>query len=347
MTALALAVVTVVVVSATCSLFEAVLYSIPVSHIETLASEGKTSGRILRKLRANVEKPITAILSLNTISNTAGAAVAGALAAKALGEDALVYFSAGFTLLILLVSEVMPKTAGVVYAKPLSSLVARPLSTLTWLFAPIVWLCGFATRLISGDARPHTVSEDELRVLARLGHETGAIEETEGRLVDNALTLDRKSVREVMTPRSVVFMQAEEATVADVFLLPEVKAHSRFPVRPEGDDFPSGLVYSWELLAAAATGRGGDTLASLKKPLPVVADDQRLDITLAQFLRQGHHLMGVVGEFGGFQGVITLEDVLEELLGEEIIDETDQFEDLQALARQRREARLERDAGSE
>ena len=341
MTSLFMAVAFVVVVSAICSLFEAVLYSIPVSHIESLSENGNPAGRILKDLRKNMERPITAILSLNTISNTAGAALAGALAAKALGEDAVIYFSVALTFLILIVSEVVPKTAGVVYAKPLAELVARPLAALTILFTPFIWLCGFATRLISRSAEPHSVSEDELRVLARIGGESGAIDPGEQLLIDNALTLDHKTVSEVMTPQSVVFVQRCSAIVDDVFRMEQLEEHSRFPVYEDDPGRPTRIVYSRAVMSAAAHDLMHLTLAEVSQPIQFVKDDETLDLTLTRFLRQGHHLMAVLGEDGGFRGVVTLEDVLEELLGREIVDETDRVEDLQALAKQRRDDLLD------
>jgi len=166
MTILIISVVSVVVVSAFCSLLEAVLYAVPISHIETLVKEGSKSGRILQQLRADVERPITAILSLNTISNTAGAAIVGALAVSMFGQQWLVYFSAFFTMVILIFSEIIPKTIGVRYSRILVAPVARPLQMLVWIFRPMIRLCGLITGLVTPKKAERPISKEELIVLA-------------------------------------------------------------------------------------------------------------------------------------------------------------------------------------
>ena len=187
MTELVLAVSAAVGISAVCSLFEAVLYSVPVGHIESMAEEGSPTGRILRKLRANVDRPIAAILSLNTIANTAGAAVAGAAAAVVFGHEALGYFSAFFTLAILVLSEVIPKTIGVVYCRELAGVVARPLLAMVWFFRPLIWLTSRITNLVARDSDHAGVSQEELMVMARLGLQAGTIEAREVAVIENVL----------------------------------------------------------------------------------------------------------------------------------------------------------------
>ena len=146
---LVVAVSAAVLISAMCSLFEAVLYSVPLSHIESMAAEGRGAGRILQRLRQDVDRPISAILSLNTIANTAGASIAGAAALKVFGNEWLAYFSAFFTLAILMFSEVIPKTTGVVYNRTLSLVIARPVNFLVFIFSPLIWLTGLVTKLIT------------------------------------------------------------------------------------------------------------------------------------------------------------------------------------------------------
>ena len=199
-----------------CSLFEAVLYSVPVSHVEAMTQRGQVAGRILKRLRQDVDRPISAILSLNTIANTAGAAVAGAAAAAVFGQHRLAYFSAAFTLAILIFSEVVPKTAGVVYSRPLASLIARPLQLLVWMFTPLVWLCRGATWLISRNRPEHGISDEELIVMARLGLQTGTMRPDEVQVIENILALENKRASEVMTPRSVMVALSQGQTVDEV-----------------------------------------------------------------------------------------------------------------------------------
>lgn len=341
MIALVATVTTVVLVSAMCSLFEAVLYSIPMSRIEALIQRGKKSGLILQKLREQVDAPITAILSLNTISNTAGAAVAGALAAGVFDNDKLIYFSAAFTLLILLVSEVIPKTAGVVYSRSLAGIIARPLWILTIIMKPMIWLCGFATRLISGGSTADSVSPDEMVVMAKVGHRTGALAEGESLVIQNILTMRTKFAKQAMTPRTVVFSLEANQTVEDVYRDGRLGVHSRFPIYEERPNDVIGLLYSRDVLAAAAADEMDTPIRDLAKPMQFLPDDTPLDKILEHFLEREDHLLALIDEYGGFAGVITLEDVLEELLGKEIVDETDREESLREVAQRRRQQVLE------
>ena len=176
-----------------CSLFEAALYSVPIGHIESLAKTGSVSGRLLKKFRENVDVPIAGILSLNTIAHTGGAALAGAAAAEVLGEPWLPHFSVVFTLVILLFSEIIPKTIGVVYARHLVSLIAYPIQILIWIQAPLIWLCQFVTRLISHGKVEHVVSSEELIALVNMGRHAGTIDAEEGSAIQNILSVKREN----------------------------------------------------------------------------------------------------------------------------------------------------------
>lgn len=338
---LAAVVLAVILISALCSLFEAVLYSIPISRIEALTQRGKASGKILQKLREKVEQPITAILSLNTISNTAGAAVAGALAATVWGSENVIYFSAAFTLAILLFAEVIPKTAGVVYARALAGIIARPLQILTVLMTPIVWLVGFVTRLITGGQSQDSVSPDEMVVMAKIGHRTGALAEGESKVIQNILTMRTKFAHQVMTPHTVVFSLNANETVGSVYHSEKLRTHSRFPVYDPQPNDVIGLVFSRDVLAAAAADEMHTPLRELAKPMHFIPDDTPLDKALQSFLQRDGHLFTIIDQYGGMAGVLTLEDVVEEVLGREIVDETDAEEDLREVARRKRQEVLE------
>ena len=334
---LVLAVTLAITLSAMCSLFEAVLYSVPLSQIETMVQQGRPAGGILKRLRKNVDRPITAILTLNTIANTAGAAVAGAAAAAVFGHGRVVYFSAIFTLAILFLSEVLPKTAGVVYSRPLSAVIARPLQLLVWLFAPIVWLVGFATRLMFRAGPGPAVSEEEMIMMARLGLQSGTIEADEAEVIQNILRLGRKNAREVMTPRSVTFALHADIPAREARDDSRIFAHSRLPVHDDSPDDVVGLVLRRNILAAVADNRGEVKVGDLMSPVHFVADTTPLDRLLRLFLERREHLFVVIDEHGGVGGIVTLEDVLEEILGREIMDESDKVADMRQLAHQRRE----------
>ena len=335
---LALAVGAAVGISAMCSVFEAVLYSVPISHIESLAQSGRKTGEILRSLRADVDKPIAAILSLNTIANTAGATVAGAAATKVFGSAWLGYFSAAFTLAILMFSEVIPKTVGVVYARALAPIVARPVQALVWVLRPLVWLTSLATRLVGqGQTGQDHVSEDELLVMARLGLKAGSLDANEAGVIENILSLESKTVKEIMTPRTVISSLSAGLTVSEVRALTEDPfVHSRVLVFDKDADDVVGMVHRRDVLTAMAEGRLEVTLESMMRPVDFVAESVSLDRVLRILLERRQHLLVVIEEFGGLAGLITLEDVLEEILGHEIVDEFDPATDMRELAHKRR-----------
>ena len=334
------AVAVVLVTSAFCSLCEAVLYSVPVSHIESLAHAGRGSGRILQQLRAHVDRPIAAILILNTVANTGGAAVAGALADHVLGTGYLVYFTTGLTLAILVFSEMLPKTAGVVYCRPLASFLARPIQALVALLLPAIWLSRGVTRLLTR-GRPDTpVTDEDLMVLVRLGTRTGHFKEHEARMIKNILALEGRDVADVMTPRTVLFALPAQATVGEVRDQPGLQSFSRIPVYEKDGDDIVGVVHRRDILTAIGDDRFDQRLEGLMSPVDFVLESTSLDVLLTRFLGRRRHLVVALDEYGGLAGVVTLEDVLEEILGKEIVDEFDQVSDLREVARLRREVAL-------
>ncbi|MBT3604045.1 MAG: HlyC/CorC family transporter [Candidatus Latescibacteria bacterium] len=332
-------VLAVVLISGTCSLFEAVLYSVPVSHVESLAQTGQKSGKILRRLRNNVDRPISAILSLNTIANTGGASLAGFMAGKILGKDTIeeYLFSAAFTLAILLFAEVIPKTVGVVYARPIASLIAQPLQLLVWLFTPFIILCRVATRLVAKEQGEQNISDQELISLARLGRRSGSLDPTEAGVIQNILSLKSKTAAEVMTPRTVVFSLSENLTLEEARNQKGFWAHSRIPVYSEDFEDIVGIILRRDMLAALTDEDDNRTLSDLMRPVHFVAESHSLDRILQLFLEKRQHLFIVIDEYSGLSGVLTLEDVLEEILGKEIVDESDQVTDMRELARKRRQ----------
>lgn len=339
---LTLAVAIVVAASATCSLFEAVLYSVPLGHIEKLVEGKSRAGKVLQRLRQEVDAPITAILSLNTISNTAGAAIAGAIAARVLGAGNVVYFSAVFTIIILLFAEILPKTIGVTFNRTLAPLIAIPLQGLVIVFRPAVWAIGLVTKLISSQRSESDISQEELIVLARLGLKAGSLDPDEVRVIENILSLRNTSAKAVMTPRTVLFALQAETTVEEVFHDKRSWAYSRVPVYDESVDDVVGVVFRRDIMAAVAEDKKDLKVEELMKPVHFVLMTMKLDKVLQRFLELGQHMFAVIDEFGGLSGVVTLEDVLEEILGREIVDEFDEVADMRELAKKRRAAARQR-----
>jgi CBS domain containing-hemolysin-like protein len=325
-------------ISAGCSLFEAVLYSVPMRHIESLVHENRRSGKILKELRENVDRPIAAILSLNTIANTAGAAVAGSAATAVFGYQWLAYFSAFFTLAILIFSEVIPKTAGVVYGRSLVHVVALPLKGLVYLMTPAIWLCSLITNLIARGKRQDVVSPEELRVMASLSLKSGSIEPYQKSVIENVLTLNSKTAKDVMTPRTVIFSLSEHLNLEEASKQSTSWEYSRFPVYDEDMEDIVGIVLTTELFIALSKGTKDIPLTELMRPVHFVAETAKLNSVLMAFIESREKLFVVIDEYGGLSGIITLEDILEEILGREIIDESDKVADLRELARQRRQS---------
>lgn len=338
---LALAVVagSVLLISAMCSLFEAVLYSIRPSQLEALAKAGKPSARILQSMRSEVDRPIAAILSLNTIANTGGGALAGALVENALGPSWIGYFAAAFTFSILFFSEIVPKTIGVVYARPLGGIIARPLQAIVVLFSPLIWLTRRVTQLILNVDHHQRVSDEDVLALVGLGLRSGTFTTHEARIIENVLSLETKVARDVMTPRPVVFALPATETVQQASQHPELAKYSRVPVYGRDTDDLLGVVRRDVILTTAAAGQRDILLEQLMRPIHFVVDSYSLDKLMRWFLERRQHMVAIVDEYGGVAGIVTLEDVVEELIGREIVDESDQDPDLRAVA-QRRRAKL-------
>jgi CBS domain containing-hemolysin-like protein len=342
---LAAAVGFAIIISAGCSLFEAVLYSVPIRHIETLAQRGKSSGKIFRKLRANIEQPIAAILSLNTIANTAGAAFAGSAASAVFGSQYLGYFSALFTLAVLILSEIIPKTTGVVYARSLVPLVAHPLKVIVWIMTPVIWVSSLVTRLIGGRKTEDVITAEEIRVMSRLSLRSGGIKTFQNRAIENILTLQNKKAKDVMTPRTVIFSLSEHLTLDEAGKTVNKWEHSRFPVYDQDMEDVVGIVLTKDFFLALAEGRMDRRLTDLMRPVNFVVETARLSNVLTDFLELKQHLFVVLDEYGGLSGLISLEDILEEIIGREIVDESDEVADKRELARQRRTVAIKSTTG--
>jgi len=342
MVELVIAVSFAVIISAGCSLFEAVFYSAPIRHIETMIQKGKPGGWIFKELREDVERPITAILSLNTIAHTAGAAVAGSAATAVFGHQWLGYFSLFFTLVILIFSEVIPKTAGVVYARPLIPFVALPLKWLVKLMTPAIWFCSHITGLIARDKAQESISSDELKTMARLSLQTGGIKKYQEDVIGNILSLDTGTVKDVMTPRTVIFSLSEHLTLEEASKKSAGWEHSRFPVYDKDMEDIVGIVLTKELFIALSEGRKDTPLADLMMPVRFVVETAKLNNVLIEFMESRQKLFVVIDEYGGLSGLISLEDILEDILGREIIDESDQVADKRKLARERRSRLISR-----
>lgn len=332
MLTLILAVSVAVVISFTCSLTEAALYAVPWSAIEKIRNDGRPVGEVLFRLRSNVEKPIAAILTLNTVANTAGSAVAGAAFMAAFGAEYMALFAAGFTVLILAFGEIVPKTLGVAYATSIAVVLARPLEVAVKLLTPVIWLTGLLTRLLTPPSNGPDISEDDIRAVTSLSRQAGQIKAYEEAYIRNILALDQKRVYDIMTPRTVVFSLPEDMTAAEAYKNPRLWHVSRIPVYGEDNEDLVGLVDRRTILHCLLEEKGETPLSEIMKPLHFVLESQTLDKLLKELLHSRSHLFAVLDEYGGLAGVVTLEDVFEEMLGSEIMDESDSVADLRQMA---------------
>lgn len=323
-----------VFVSAFCSIIEAVLYSVPMSHIEILCKNKKRSGKILKTLKEDINQPIIAILSLNTVAHTMGAALAGAAAASVFGESNISYFSVIFTFVILIFSEILPKTAGVTYAKPLSSLIALPLSWMVTVLKPVTFICHAFTLLIPGAKKSELVSAEEILAITGMSRKSGEIDSEQEGVIKNIIELRTKTVRQIMTPRTVTFTLDKDLSIKRARQLRDNwNLHSRVPVYSESPDDIVGIVLRKDVLLHAVEGREHHQLKLITQPVHFVPETAHLNTVLLDFFELRQHLFCVVDEYGGFTGVISLEDIIEEIMGMEIMDESDHDKTMREMAR--------------
>lgn len=342
MTLLVLFVFLAIGVSFLCSILEAVLLSITPSYVEAMAQEKQPMADKLRALRNDIERPLAAILSLNTIAHTVGATGAGAQAAIVFDDVGVGIFSAVLTLGILILSEIIPKTLGATYWRGLVPFTVRTLPILIVAQLPLVWLSQAITHLLkSGDGNSE-VSREEITAMASAGQREGVVEEDETRVVTNLFRLPQIKAHQVMTPRTVIEFVSADETASAIVADRESFTHSRLPVIGESIDEVQGFVLTRDLLQAIVDKQGKRKAGQLSRELPVVAEDMDLDALLDLLLEREAHIALVQDEYGGTAGLVTMEDVIETILGSEIVDEHDQAPDLRKVARQRAKQRKEK-----
>ncbi|HBR98521.1 MAG TPA: hemolysin [Gammaproteobacteria bacterium] len=316
-----------------CSVSEAVLLSVTTAHVSVLDQEGKRSAPLWRALKADINKPLAAILTLNTIAHTVGAVGAGAQATAVFGNEWVGLISAVLTLLILIFSEIIPKTLGAVHWRALSSITAHWLRFLVWAMYPFVVLSELLTRGLSHDKPIEGFSREEFAAMADLGEREGQLHERESRILKNMFLLQETYVTDVMTPRPVVFCLPESLTVFGYFDNHYDSRFSRIPIYDQDKELFTGFVLKDDLLLAQARDETDNTLSTYRRELSTLLDKTPLSDAFDAVLQQREHMMVIVDEYGGTEGIITLEDILETLLGLEIMDESDKTADMQQYAR--------------
>ena len=321
-------------VSFLCSIMEAVILSVTPSFVATLEQRGNPLGKRLKAFKSDIDRPLSAILSLNTIAHTVGAAGAGAQAAIVFTSVPIGVISGILTLLILIFSEIIPKTLGAMYWRSMAGFVTSVLGPTILLMAPLVWLSQGITRLLSRNRKKETFSREEFTALAELGKQQGVFEESESRILKNLFLFASLTVKDIMTPRIVVFALPQQQTLDEVLAAHQEFRFSRIPVYNANRDDIQGYVLKDHILLNKAQGKGSMTLEELTRDLTVVPATLKLMPLFERLLNRSDQIALVVDEYGGFAGIVTMEDIVETLLGMEIMDEEDRTRDMQELARQ-------------
>ncbi|MCE9686630.1 hemolysin family protein [Shewanella sp. AS16] len=328
-----------VAVSFLCSVFEAVLLSVTPSYIASLTQSHPKAAKRLSKQKDNVEAPLVAILTLNTIAHTVGAAVAGAQASHVFGDELLGVFSGVLTFIILFFSEIIPKTLGANYWRSLAPAVSVALKWMTSLSRPLVWMSLRVTRLLGKGDEGHYIRQ-EMSALARLGRESGELDEQESKILTQMLTVRDMPVTAIMTPRTVMFSLPVSLTQHEFVQQYMDKPFSRIPVYDEDHDDIIGYVNRTDILLAERYSPD-EPIGLLKNNLVVVPETAKILPLFELMIKRNTQIAMVVDEYGSSQGIVTQEDIIESMLGLEIVDSNDLATDMQQLARRLWTRRME------
>ena len=318
-----------------CSLLEAALYSVTQAQLDVLAKRGIFGAQRFKRFRANIDAPIAAILTINTIAHTVGALVLGALVEAEYGEFWLTWFTVVFTLLVLFATEIVPKSTGVKYGRRLIPLMVWPLQIMIWISWPIARVCSWLMRVLTGHGHGHVPTEAEIIAMSRTAGRHGEVTEFEARWVENVLMLDQITAQDLMTPRTVIKSVVISDTLEQVQRHSAELVHSRLPVTeaPDALDQIVGVIHRRDVQTAIGKGQGNRAVGDVMRKLDIVPGGMRGPQLLEKFILGRKHMVLVVDEYGGIEGLVTLEDVLEEMLGTEIVDEHDEHVDMQEVAR--------------
>ena len=322
-----------IAVSALCSVLEATLLSTPLSYITGLEDQGVKGAKRLKKLKQNTERPIAAILCINTIANTVGASLVGSLVMKVYGNTLVGVFSAIFTLLILVFSEIFPKTIGSTYWRRLAIPASGIINVMIFIVFPIVWVMEKLTKFISDNSDQVSVSREDISAMVSVATEEEVIEKDEEKMIQNLLKLDEITAHEIMTPSVVVEMASGNMTAKELY--DKDLVHSRIPVcDEENDDYIIGYVLRQTILEKMAEDKFDAKLKEIARPILSFQENESVGTIWEKLLEKKEHISIIIDEYGTFRGIVTLEDVIETMLGKEIVDETDEVVDMQELAKE-------------
>lgn len=333
-----------IIVSFLCSIWEAVLLSVTPSYVSRMENEKPAVGKLLNQFKVDIDRPLAAILTLNTIAHTVGAIGVGIQAGKLFGTNHLdlqlfqiTYESlvAGLmTLAILILSEIIPKTLGASYWKVLTPFTVRSLKGLLFVLAPFVWLSKWITRLIKTESGRSVFSRADFVAMADAGLKSGALDKDEKSIIQNLLRLENLKVKDIMTPRSVVLILDEDMTLTEIYNEIRPLQFSRIPVYKDQPDNITGLILKDKILENLAEDQHTVKATEIKRDILFVEDEFTVSKLMDTLILSRQHLAMVADKFGTVVGLVTMEDLFETLLGMEIVDESDKVEDLQKYARE-------------
>ena len=334
-----------------CSIWEAVLLSVTPSFVEVEYKKGSRTGKLLKQFKEDIDRPLSAILTLNTIAHTLGAIGVGAQAGRAFGDGHMyiaglempfsieAFIGAAMTLAILILSEIIPKTLGANYWQQLSGFSAVAINLLIYALLPLVWLSQFITRRMKKDKLKSVLSRADFTAMAELGEKEGIFKSNESRIIQNLLRLNTIRAKDIMTPRTVVKTADQERTIPSFYEANQQLPFSRIPVFKDNKDHINGFVLKDEILSNMIHAKGDRPLREIMREIMIVNEQMDLPGLFNRLIEKREHIALVVDEFGGMAGIITMEDVIETLLGLEIVDAQDNIEDMQSLARKNWEKR--------
>ncbi len=329
-----------------CSILEAVLLSVTPSYITRELQSGSATGKLLNQYKKDIDKPLSAILTLNTIAHTIGAIGVGAQAGKVFPSEPVAEI-AGIsltwesivavlmTLAILYLSEIIPKTIGANNWRGLSGFTVQTIRMLLWVLFPLVWVSQFITKYLKNDKNKSVLSRADFAAMTQVGESSGALKKEESKIISNLLDFEKKSVRDIMTPRTVAYMLDQNMTIRDFNESTPSKIYSRIPVYDGDKDKVTGVVLKDDILSCIIENGNNQKLADIMYDVHVVKDDLPLPELFNKLTKEKQHLFIAKDEFGTVVGLVTMEDMFETLLGQEIVDESDKVIDLQEYARQK------------
>lgn len=318
-----------------CSVLEAVLLSTPVSFISMKESQGINTATLMMKYKTNVDKPVAAILTLNTIAHTIGAAGVGSESVKVFGEAYFGIISAILTLLILVLSEIIPKTIGASYWRTLAMPSAKIIRILIFITYPLVWLSELITRCFSPKIQPLTVSREEVAAIVNVGTYEGVIEKDENKVIQNFLKLSNVCAKDIMTPFVVVASLSKATTMKEFYDNKSLSTFSRIPVYDTQREFIIGYVRRANVLEMLTQDKFSMSVEEIIRPILFFPETTKVSDIWQKMLEKKEHISVITDEYGCMRGIVTMEDVIETMLGVEIVDECDTIEDLQAMARKK------------